>query len=451
MVMRGTVTLVAMVGSMALAACDTQGTELDRGTTTDPVALDPIEGIDTPAFVPIVDVPAEVLGDNESCALADTLAAGTVHATMDGHTKTSACFADGMTSIGRYWRVHVPAHESAAITLRTARGESQGYLWLTAAPGCDVRPVSEDWSECRGDWSWQHDGIVVTNPDDTDRDMVVAAVADERMRGVAIDVTLTRDVLASNATCADALAVMGDRVTNQKTSQAGLAIDGAPVWRMLYYTVVVPPLARLSATIDFGDSPPGDVYPYFLSSCDPSANVWSSLGEVTNPGDQPMTALLGVGTNYTVSSAPFAIDIRSTTISPRAACDNAAPLAVGDTTELDLEAGGAGPALCWCISPQRSLYVDVEVPAGATVELVGAVAGGDAVGRVDLIELEDQCASECGSNAVFGFDGETVLPLENTSDTAVVKHVLVAGSPGWELTTNVAPRASLSVRAQGTE
>lgn len=445
-------TMAVGLTMLAMAACDgpmvgTDGVQQvpdAPGTPTlpdDPPRVPIIIHEPLAPFVPLE--PAEVIGDNQVCAQADTLMDGTTHAKVVSSKRPSGCFETGLTTIGSYWRVDVGPHESALVQVSTT--DTGGYLWLTAGPACDTDP-GDDYSACRTAWTHQLNGLVISNPSDESASWVVAAVADHRMLGAAYELTLTRDALAPNASCDAPLPIEGS-ITGQRMSQSGIAPPAAPVGRMLFYSVELAPLTRVRASF-VSDEPLGDVYPYFMDGCDEAR--WQSVGEVTNGGDVPKTVLLGVGTNYSAGPQPFTITLEATPIAPEASCANPTTLALGEAAEVDLEAGGQGPASCWCLNPARSQYVEVEVPAQSTVELVGDVAGGDAVGRVDFVELDSSCAEECGFNAVFGFDGKAVMPLVNETEAPITKTILVVGTAGWERADNHAPVTQLSVR-EGTK
>ncbi|MCA9517619.1 MAG: hypothetical protein KC635_21915, partial [Myxococcales bacterium] len=166
---------------------------------------------------------------------------------------------------------------------------------------------------------------------------------------------------------------------------------------------------------------------------------------MANASDTPKEALLAVGTFFGGQDA-FDLDFESSAIDPGATCANASRLGVGDAVVAKVDGGPPGPAVCWCSSPDRVAFVDVEVPAGKAVDVRGVIANDDANAQLQIVELASACADECGTNAAFG--GSTfpaTLRLDNAGETRETHHLIVLSQAGWDAEDPAAPPVRVEV------
>jgi len=330
----------------------------------------------------------------------------------------------------------VTARPGELVTVRFDSDAADGMLWLAAGPSCAL-----DAGACFHDWAWSRGGIVLAGGHDAPVSHVVSVIADRGAADHTYGLTVERTRAAPNGTCEDARPLVVGTTRHDFTG-AGVEPPTAMFRRALHYTIEIPPMtrARVGLTSEAG------LFAYLRRDCAEDFNFASD--ELSNTGDTPLLAQLVVGSGQHLAAGPFELTLTLSPLAPEAACDNPVELAVGARAVLDVEGGGDGPASCWCFRVTRGLHAAVSVPAGGVVEVVGDAASG-----ATLIELPDECAAECGSNAAFGWAGGPArLGLVNDSDRDAVRHVLVTSNAEWhEDGTTSSPPVTLEVRGPSSE
>lgn len=158
------------------------------------------------------------------------------------------------------------------------------------------------------------------------------------------------------------------------------------------------------------------------------------LNELYNREEVPVSALVVVHDVHGMDDPPFGVELVFGPVAAEGFCDSPIRLEPGETVEVEPKLGGPGPEQCWCVASGRVVYVEVLVPAGAEVEVRGET--GDETASIVMADQPAQCASECGLEPAFGFEGVAALRLRNESDEAKAYHLLVESRAGWSETSS---------------
>lgn len=350
---------------------------------------------------------------------------------VSGGGSGTSCFGGPWPT--RYFRLTVNPNELAEVRVLRASSSTE-TVWLVAQPDCDSQPSEGQW-KCGAEWVNATTGLVVQNTGPAPVSWIIGA---RRLNHGAVaetfDLEVTRHRPAANSTCAAAAPVTGPTFEVDPKG-AGVTTDDT-YQRALYYVVEVPPMTRVTVR------PTSMTHHYLFvqERCD-----GERLHELYNRGDSPMKALIVVHDVHVMDDPPFGVEVVFEPVADEGFCDSPARLEPGGRLEIEPEFGGPAPEQCWCVASGRVIYVEVVVPAGAAVEVVGETD--DETASVVLADQPAQCAADCGFQPAFGFEGEASLRLVNESGADRVFHLVVVSSAGWsETSTPEDPPVRLTAR-----
>lgn len=350
---------------------------------------------------------------------------------VSGGGSGTACFGGAWPT--RYFSVTVNPNELAEVrvVLDTANDET---IWLVAQPDCGSQPASGQW-QCGEGWANTSSGLVIQNLGAAPASWVIGA---RRLDHGAVDETfdleVTRHRPAANSTCSGAAPVVGPTF---EVDPAGAGVTADSTYkRALYYVAEVPPMTRVTVR-------PTSLTHHYLflqERCD-----GERLHELYNRGETPMKALVVVHDVHGMDDPPFGVEVVFEPVAAEGFCGSPVRLEPGDVVDVEPKLGGPGPEQCWCVASGRVVYVEVVVPAGAEVEVVGQTD--DETASVVLADQPAQCAAECGFQPAFGFEGTASLRLANDSGADRAFHLVVESGAGWsEGSTPEDPAVRLTAR-----
>jgi hypothetical protein len=338
---------------------------------------------------------------------------------VSGGGSGTSCFGGAWPT--RYFSLTVNPGELAEVRV-VLDAASEETVWLVAQPDCASRPADGQW-QCGQGWANASDGLVIQNSGAAPASWIIGA---RRLNHGAVaqtfDLEVTRHKAAPNASCLAAEPVVGQVF---EVDPAGAGVTDDPSYkRALYYVAEIPPMTR--ATV----RPTSMTHHYlFLQErCD-----GERLHELYNRGESPMKALVVVHDVHGMDDPPFGVELVFEPVADEGFCGSPVRLEPGGSVEVEPALGGPGPEQCWCVASGRVVYVEVVVPAGSVVEVVGET--GDDTASVVLADQPAQCAAECGFQPAFGFEGAASLRLVNASEVERRHHLVVGSGAGWSETS----------------
>lgn len=364
--------------------------------------------------------------DNLTCETAVRLSdAGVVNVPVTKNNPREGC-ADQQYQ-QRFFKVSAQPNEVVWVTVDGPAGPDDfSNLWLSTDAACTFEPEA-----CTINSAWQYRSIGFENTTKAPIEHFVSVTTSDWTTQPSFSLKVDRAQRAANAECGKALPLTD-----------GLHIagkNGSVTWgtqSSLFYYVDVPALSRLEVEAGGGAA-------FFHETCDAEAmssnsNTYGNLGATTK-------RVFVEVQRYWWDAPSFDVGLSVVPLAPEASCTSPRSLAVGDVAELPVAAGAQGPAQCWCASPERSIYVDVEVPAKSSVSVVGVVANEQS--GAQLIELPSACPEACGDNAAFGWSqSPATLVFDNDTAEATVRRLLVTSNQVWqEDGSSEFPPVSLSV------
>lgn len=369
---------------------------------------------------PPVDVPPG-FATNSVCANAIPVGAGTLADQDLSRGATPAplsCISLGKTSL--FYAVTVPARSVIAVRAeaRTLPATLSLYSATTCQPPADGSCTYLDSTN-------PGEPLTLANAEDAPRRAVFAVQADAGAAAPQFDLVVTRDDVATNATCDRAQPIaLGETVTDVSTA-LGAQKDPArcSVQRSLFYRVTVPPRSRLIPHVT-ADAP---IYAYILgTTCDEIDGCYGD-DTFTNPTDAPTDVLVQV-TQVTWAEGTFSLSLSAEAVAPNSVCEAPTPLPLDVVVTGDGVQGGPTGNCAACFS-RFGLYYAVEVPAGAAVDVTAtALAPSENTWSPVFVTAAPACDSwEC----VFpttGFGEDTAsLRLDNTGGDAAKGYVITTG------------------------
>lgn len=364
--------------------------------------------------------------DNLTCETAARIPdAGVINVPITKDNPREGCQAEQYTQ--RFFKVTAQPNEVVWVTVDGPGGPNDfSDLYLSASAECRYNADG-----CMVDSGWHYRSVGFENTTKAPVEHFVSLTTAPWTPQQSFSLKVERATRAANADCGKALPLTdGLRVEGLRGSVA------FGTQSSLFYYVDVPARSRIAVKSLDGTA-------IFHDTCDTSGQ-FSANGDFSNAGDTSKRVFVEVQRNWW-DEPNFDIALSLAQLAPEASCASPRTLAVGDVAELPVDAGGQGPAQCWCISPERSLFVDVEVPPNSSVSVVGIVANEQS--GAQLIELPSACADSCGDNASFGWsESPATLVFDNDSAEATVRRLLVTSNQVWHEDGTVDfPPVSLSV------
>ncbi len=349
--------------------------------------------------------------DNRTCETAARIPdAGVVNVPVTKQGVREGC--EDQQYHQRFFKVSAQPNEVVWVTVDGPAGPNDfSNLWLSADAECRHLP-----GECTIDSAWHYRSVGFENTTKAPIEHFISVTTADHTTQPSFSLKVDRAQRAPNAECSEALPLEdGMRVEGRQ---------GSVVWgtqSSLFYYVDVPAHSRIGVEAQGGAA-------LFREACEDEP-VFSNSNTFGNMGDATKRIYVELQRHWW-DEPSVDVGLSAVALAPEASCTNPRALAVGDVAELQVEAGAQGPAQCWCVSPERSIYVDVAVPANSSVSVVGVVANEQS--GAQLIELPSACADTCGDNAAFGWSqSPATLVFDNDSAEATVRRVLVTSNQVW--------------------
>ncbi|HRE88352.1 MAG TPA: hypothetical protein PK095_04350 [Myxococcota bacterium] len=353
------------------------------------------------------------------CVDAISIDRGLLGIPVSGGGSGTSCFGGPWPT--RYFTLTVNPDELVEVRVVLDAGTDE-TVWLVAQPDCDSRPADGEW-QCGQGWVNASDGLVIQNRGAAPASWIIGARRlDHGAVAQTFDLEVMRQKPAPNASCLAAEPVSGP-VFEVDPAGAGV-IDDTSYKRALYFVTEVPPMTR--ATVR--PTSPTHHYLFLQEQCD-----GERLNELYNRGETPMKALVAVLDVHGMDDPPFGAELVFEPVADEGFCGSPVRLEANTSVEVEPRFGGPAPEQCWCVASGRVIYVEVVVPAGSAVEVVGET--GDETASVVLADQPEQCAAECGFQPAFGFEGSASLRLVNESDLDRAHHLIVESRAGWSGTS----------------
>ncbi|TNF24709.1 MAG: hypothetical protein EP329_24460 [Deltaproteobacteria bacterium] len=386
--------------------------------TTTPTSDDPAVEDPTATVPPVAVAPGDAT--HSVCANALPLPEGTLAAqdlSLGAEPAAGSCIATRPTSL--FYAVTIPARSVYVVDAQPEADDAA--LSLYAATTC--QPPA-DGSCTYLDSTHPGEPLRLTNATDAPRRAVFAVQAENAAALARFDLTLTRDALAPNAVCEDAVPLALDgTATDVATAFGGpTAPDVCPHQRSHFYRVTVPARTRVIASVT-ADAP---VYANFLT--DGCGAVDGCYGDSTfaNTDEVPREVVLAVS-QVTSTEGTFSLALSSERVAPNASCEAAARLPLGTVVTADTGGGGRNLGCAACFG-QLAIFYTVDVPAGAVVEVTAAPVVATESWNSAFVTSASACDSwDCGFPTTFVEGGTTRLRLDNSEGDAAQSYVLTAG------------------------